>query len=270
MTITPFYRNDIVRFLDLALAEQWITGEWELEFLLSAFPGGGFCMRDANGNAAGFVTSLKHDRGGWIGNLIVRPDLRGEGRGEALFGAALEALRAAGSETVWLTASEMGRPLYEKRGFRSIDRIVRWVGQAPGAPTDTACISPAPFDLALDRLCWGDRRDRLLAWASRRGKGIAGHAASGVLQPVGKAAQIGPWAARNEAAARRTVSTLIGSLASGTRVICDAPAANTTCSAILHSLGFSRRSDAHLMYCGAEPDYRPEYLYGLATLGSSG
>lgn len=270
MTIRPFRGTDMGSFLDLALAEQWVTGEGELEFLLPAFPAGCFCIRDGNGNAAGFVTSLKHGRGGWIGNLIVRPGLRGRGRGEALFNGALHALRSAGCETIWLTASEMGGPLYEKHGFRSMDRIVRWVGQAPGGPTDAACISPAPFDRALDRLCWGDRRERLLAWASSRGKGVAGHAASCVLQPVGEAVQIGPWAAQDEAAARQAVSALIGSLTSGTRLICDAPAANTACSALLHSLGFSRRSDTQLMYCGTEPDYRPEYLYGLATLGSSG
>jgi hypothetical protein len=227
-------------------------------------------MRDTTGNGAGFVTALKHDRSGWIGNLIVRPDCRGAGVGEALFARAVAALRDAGVETIWLTASEMGRPLYQKHGFTTIDRIIRWAGESPGTPPDVESGSPGRFDASLDRLCWGDRRELLLAWTNGRGKGVTEASASGVLQPMGEDVQLGPWAALDEAAAARSASALLGSLASGTRVICDAPAANAVCSDLLRSLGFTQRSDTHLMFCGVEPDYRPEYLYGLATAGSCG
>ena len=36
---------------------------------------------------------------------------------------AIKSLRARG---VWLTASELGRPLYERRGFCVIDGVERW------------------------------------------------------------------------------------------------------------------------------------------------
>jgi ribosomal protein S18 acetylase RimI-like enzyme len=270
MTITPFHRNDIGRFLDLALAEEWITGEWELEFLLSAFPGGCFCMRDKNGNATGFVTSLKHDRSGWIGNLIVSPDLRGGGRGEALFGSALEALRRAGSETVWLTASEMGRPLYEKHGFCSVDRIVRWVGQARGGSPDSERVSPAPFDAALDMLCWGDRRDRLLERVTGHGLTIAEPGACATVQQVAQAVQLGPWAASDRESAGRVLSSALSHMPAGTKIICDTPLSNGMCQELLQRSGFFRQGETGLMYAGAEPAYQSACLYALATLGSSG
>lgn len=270
MTITPFHSNDIDRFLDLALAEEWVTGEGELEFLLAASPGGCFCMRDTNGTAAGFVTSLQHDRSGWIGNLIVSPDVRGRGRGEALFGAAMAALRSGGSETVWLTASEMGGPLYEKHGFRSMDRIVRWSGQARGGSPDTEPVSSAPFDAALDRLCWGDSRERLLEWVTGHGLRIAEPGASAILQPAGAGVQLGPWVASSAAHAGRLLASALSRLPAGTRIVCDTPGSNDICQELLRKSGFYRRGETRLMYAGAEPAYQPACLYGLATLGSSG
>lgn len=270
MVITPFHSNDIGRFLDLALAEQWVSGEWELEFLLSTFPGGCFCMRDTNGTAAGFVTSLKHYRSGWIGNLIVSPELRGRGRGEDLFGSALEALRSAGSETVWLTASEMGRPLYEKHGFRTMDRIVRWVGQARGGLPDSERVAPAPFDVELDRLCWGDRRDRLLERVTGHGLTMAEQGASAVLQPAGTAVQLGPWVAPSSDHAGRLLSLALSHMPAGTKIICDTPLSNGMCQRLLQRSGFFRQGETRLMYAGTKPSYRSACLYGLATLGSSG
>ena len=44
---------------------------WEFEFLLEVFPQGCFCIRDDSGKGIAFVTSIRHGRSGWIGNLIV-------------------------------------------------------------------------------------------------------------------------------------------------------------------------------------------------------
>ncbi|NVN89748.1 MAG: GNAT family N-acetyltransferase [Desulfuromonadales bacterium] len=269
MVIKPFRVEDSEHFLCLAAAEQWVTGRYELDFLLAVFPEGCFCMQDETGATVGFVSSLKHDRSGWIGNLLVRPDCRGAGIGEALFVRALKSLRYAGAETIWLTASAMGRPLYEKHGFKSIDRIVRWVVQAGGA-NDFGGRGDARFDAALDRLCWGDRRELLLEWVADRGTVVAEESAWAVMQPVGEAVQIGPCAARDHRVVGRVISRALAAVAAGTNVLCDAPLSNGPCSALLRELGFGTRGETHLMCAGAKPDYQPAYLFGLATLGSSG
>ncbi len=270
MMIGPFQRHETAQFLALAAAEQWVTGQGELDFLLSSFPAGCFCVRDETGNGAGFVTSLKHDRSGWIGNLIVRPDLRGKGIGEELLLRGVEALQAAGAETIWLTASEMGRPLYEKHGFATIDRIIRWTGEAHGLPNAVEKRGIAAFDHSLDALCWGDRRDRLLEWVTGRGLAIAEPGASAILQPAGAAIQLGPWAAADCNRAGRLFALALTLASAGTKITCDTPLSNGTCQELLQKWGFSRRGETRLMCCGAEPAYRPEYLYALATLGSSG
>jgi ribosomal protein S18 acetylase RimI-like enzyme len=269
MTLEAFRRVDMGFFLALAAAEGWVTGRYELDFLLTAFPKGCFCMQDETGAAVGFVTSLKHGRSGWIGNLIVRPDCRGRGIGETLFARALNALQDAGVESTWLTASEMGRPLYEKCGFKSIDRIIRWAGQAGGG-ADCAGRDAVRFDAALDRLCWGDQRKQLLQWITGRGTVVAVESAWAVIQPVGEGVQIGPCAAWNHHVAELVISSALATVDAGTGVLCDAPSSNVLGTALFRDLGFRPQGETNLMYTGVKPDYRPAYLYGLATLGSSG
>lgn len=266
----PFARRDIDSFLSLALSEKWVTDRSELEFLLGEHPEGCFCLREGTGAATGFVTSLRHGASAWIGNLLVEPGRRGEGIGGALFGAAMATLRGAGAETVWLTASAMGRPLYERRGFRRLDRIVRWEGMAGGASAPARGGNAAGFDADLDLLCWGDRRELLLKWAAARGRVTAEPGGCAVLQPVGGAVQIGPWAALDRGAAGRVLAELLSGVPSGARIVCDAPGSNRACAELLEKAGLTRRGETELMYAGVTPAYRPENLYGLATLGSGG
>lgn len=266
----PFRGEDIGNFLTMAAAEQWVSERCELDFLLSEFPGGCFCVRESTGPAVGFVTSLPHERGGWIGNLLVRPDCRGAGIGKALFLRAVGALLDAGVETIWLTASGMGRHLYEKHGFKSIDKIMRWVGKGTGTADGLESDDALRFDASLDGLCWGDRRESLLTWVAGRGTVIAQNSACAVVQPSCAGSQIGPFVALNRDGALRVITRALSTIATSTEVVCDASASNYACASVFRKAGFSIRSETLLMYAGAKPDYRPEYLYGLATMGSCG
>ena len=56
---------------------------------------------------------------GWIGLVCVRPRYQGRGIGHALTGRVAERLEGLGCRTLVLTATETGRPLYEKMGFET-------------------------------------------------------------------------------------------------------------------------------------------------------
>ena len=127
MIIDRFRHEDLTDFLTLAAKENWICGRWELDFLLRHFPQGCLAMRIDDAPVA-FITAIKYGTSGWIGNLVVSKDLRGKGIGSALMGKALAALLEAGARTVWLTASEAGRFIYERLGFDAIDAVKRWYG----------------------------------------------------------------------------------------------------------------------------------------------
>jgi GNAT superfamily N-acetyltransferase len=269
MTVEPFRKEDVPRFLRLAAAENWVAEPWEFDFLLSSFPAGCFSARDEAGAAVGFVTSLRHEVSGWIGNLIVDQRHRGRGIGEALFLGALGNLRDVGAETFWLTASKMGKALYERHGFGCVDTIIRWTGRV-GEQACPAHAAKGVWDAALDQLGWGDRRTGLLAATARRGTVLAGDGAFAAIQPCGQAVQIGPFSALSPDRAACLLDEALNSLPAGTTVYIDTPACNRGAVALLQERDFINHGTNVLMYAGVKPDYRPEYVYGLATMGSCG
>ncbi len=270
MLIEPFHTKDLNRFLALAAEERWVADAWEFDFLLATFPEGCFCVRDEPDGAAGFVTSLRHERSGWIGNLIVDKRYRGKGVGETLFVGSLQALRTAGAETVWLTASKMGKSLYEKHGFRSIDTIIRWTGHGKKGITASRPRPDALFDRNVDHLGWGDRRDALLNVISGRGPVLAGGGACAVIQPCSNAVQIGPFAATNARDAAGVIDDALAEISQDTKVYVDAPAGNKAALKLLFERGFRNQGANELMFAGTKPEYRSEYVFGLATMGSCG
>lgn len=274
MNIEPFHKEDIATFLELAGCEGWLVDPWEFDFLLSTFPQGCLCVRDgSSGKGIGFVTSLKHERSGWIGNLIVSPDCRGQGIGEALFLRAFRTLRDSGADTCWLTASKQGQSLYEKYGFTAVDSIIRWTGT--GRQRHTIPSAQTNFDSSeqitgyYDCQVWGDRRDTLLAATIRRGTLLCREQGFLVIQSCGDAIQLGPFSALDNNTAEQLFDAALGKAPLGTKICLDAPASNRSAQRM-----FNRRMQiagtTELMYAGKKPDFRPKYLFGLATMGSCG
>ena len=270
MRIRVFTADDGEHFMALAAREGWTVDPWETHFLLTAAPSGNFCVHECAGKASAFVTSLCHSKSGWIGNLLVHPELRRRGLGERLFTRALKALCKAGAETFWLTASAMGRPLYEKHRFCTIDRINRWTGHGTARKGQSLGAVSAKINLCLDRLGWGDDRYRLLEATAARAIVAAAPNAFAMLQRCGSVLQLGPCAASDEQAAQRVIRTLVAQVPEGMEIVCDAPAGNMSAAKLLEELGFRIKGTTELMFAGVKPDYRPEYTFGLATMGSSG
>lgn len=275
MTIEPFSRDNIALFLKLAAAENWIAEQWEFDFLLSRFPSGCFMARGSDGETIGFVTSIKHGNSGWIGNLVVTECARGRGIGAALFKKAHEALQLAGVQTVWLTASAAGKSLYEKEGFSSIDTIVRWVGSGNlnRQTKNNGISSTVPSCTLMDCVdfeVWGDRRAALLEATAERGRLITEAEGCAVIQPCGTSLQLGPFTARDSTSAEQVLDTALRSIPAVTRIFLDSPASNRSGLRLFNRKKLRISGTNELMYAGRRPAYRPEMLYGLATMGSCG
>lgn len=269
MEIVPFTPAEVPAFLALATAEGWVCDPWEFSFLLGTFPRG--CLAGMiDGRPVAFVTALKHGTGGWVGNLIVAPGSRGKGAGPGLMARALAALQAAGADTVWLTASEAGRPIYEKMGFREIDVITRWTGEGRG----TGEVTPAPAGpdalAAADRAGWGDDRSALLAAVAQRGMVLTSPGGSLVLQPCAGSIQIGPWGGAPPDGAAELLQQARATVPAGTRIVLDAPVRNIAAARIFAAAGFTVCGRNSLMFAGITPAYRPELIYALASMGSMG
>ena len=268
MQIEQFGPDEIDSFMELAEEEGWVCDHWEFEFLFRSFPRGCLVARDC-GRPAGFITAIRYGSSGWIGNLIVRPELRGRGVGSQLMAGALAALDDAGTTTIWLTASRAGKPLYEKLGFAAIDVINRWVC------TGLAAVTPGPHRLtraeilALDTSGWGDRRDTLIDTVISRGRLFAADDAFLVCQPCCDGIQIGPWGGW-AGSAPRLLAHARAAAGDGKRIYLDVPIRNTMQSTLLLGLGFAIKGSTLLMYRGTMPAYVPERVFALASMGSMG
>jgi len=274
MIIEPFREDDVAAFLKMAAAEGWVADPWEFAFLLAVFPEGCLCVRGRDGKGIAFVTALRHEKSGWIGNLIVSEEFRGRGLGEALFRKALGALQAAGVGTFWLTASNSGKSLYEKYGFNSLDAVVRWSGTGrrrhAGHTRSTHLDEYSISVSSIDRQAWGDRRDALLAATAGRGRLLWEKSAFMVIQPCGADIQLGPFSALDSSSAEYLCDAALGSVPLGTRVYIDAPLSNRSAVRLFSHRGMRITGSTELMSAGLKPDYRSEMLYGLATMGSCG
>jgi ribosomal protein S18 acetylase RimI-like enzyme len=274
MNIEPFCAYDIPPFLNLARAESWVAEPWEFEFMLLEFPLGCFSARNENGEPIGFVTSLRHERSGWIGNLIVNTAYRGKGIGEKLFKKALGALLDSGLETIWLTASKSGMPMYQKFGFARIDTIIRWCvsGCQRCIGQEAEAIGVIDYSLLndIDIRGWGDRRCALVAETAGRGRVLQEEAGFVVVQRCGDGRQLGPFSAAGYGTADALLKAALNSISPGTKVCLDAPASNRSALKLFNRNRMRISGRNELMYAGVKPVYHPEYIYGLATMGSCG
>jgi GNAT superfamily N-acetyltransferase len=269
MEITPPEASDWEVFLALAGQEGWRIPEQELELFRGPLSEGAFTLKAEN-RPWGFVTTVNHEASGWVGNLLVHPDWRGRGCGGLLFDHSLEVLSRRGSESIWLTASLLGRPLYEKRGFRSVDGVVRWTLEA-------SRVSMAPHDgqaaeeslLRGDRLVWGECRRRLLDPLLEEGTVFGYGQSAALLQKQGRVQVLGPWVSPSLCPRenREVLAAVMG--AAQADLVADVLESSPV-SSLLAAAGFRSVGRCDLMVRGEARNVDLSRLVSLASLGSMG
>jgi hypothetical protein len=110
----------------------------------------------------------------------------------------------------------------------------------------------------------------LLAATADRGRLLLKESAFLVIQPCGVDMQLGPFSALNCDSAEYLCDAALDSVPQETRLYIDAPLSNRSAVRLFSRRGMRITGSTELMYAGAKPDFRPEMLYGLATMGSCG
>lgn len=114
--IRRWTRTDIGYVSESITREGWGYSRRDVERCWHLEPEGCF-VAEVGGKSVGHVFSVSYDEAGWIGLLIVNPESRGSGVGEALMRNAIGYLQRKGVETVRLEAVERAVPLYRRLGF---------------------------------------------------------------------------------------------------------------------------------------------------------
>lgn len=207
LTLRPFSPLDIPFGLSLSRRAGWnqLDADWQRAFALQ--PDGCF-VAEWNGARAGTTTTCLFGDVGWIAMVLVEETLRSRGIGTALLRQALDFLEGQGAASIWLDATPLGRPLYEKLGFGMEGTLLRLEGIAPPgiAISEVRPVSPENWSdlFDLDRAVYGYDRSRLLRWLTGHETAF-GVAREGRLlgfslaRPGARAWKIGPLLAFGEA-----------------------------------------------------------------------
>ncbi len=240
---------------------------------------GSFCLTvEAMVIATTVITGYGQDRA-WIGGVLTHPDYQRRGYATRLMGVALEYLKKQGVQRVLLDASEQGRPLYEKLGFRPLYNIEVWTGRGSsylGSRARPLRRSDLQQVIDLDARAFGVARGRIIrrlvqdyprmTWVDEKDSVVTGFI---LAQPrdEDKAVHIGPWVAASPWSAEKLLRTALGQLI-GYDVRLDIPDRNTQATTFAHShdLHYSRYCTRMIYGKADPPDELIHYHYAAAAL----
>lgn len=219
--VAPLGPDDLDAATALSTAVEWnqTRGDWAR--LLDLHPDGAFGAFVGGRLAATATIAAYAPSAAWIGMVIVHPSYRGRRLGSAVMDAVLATDAASGADVVGLDATDLGTPLYERRGFVPVAPVDRWTGAlrprdalradarpgaastvAPDARTHELDAATADALAAWDRAHAGVDRGPLLrhllgeagvrAWRAERDGATVGY---GVLRPGRTRAHLGPLVA---------------------------------------------------------------------------
>ena len=160
MQIRAMNSQDLSFALSLTSAEGWMSTELDFLEILTHDPQGSF-IGEIGGQPVGMVCTVPYDRFGFIGNLIVLPSWRGRGLGEELMVHAMDYLNTRGVSTHMLDGVDQAVPLYERLGFRKLDKSLRLEGQlVPNQAGGSRAMTPDDLDTLseYDKECFGSNR----------------------------------------------------------------------------------------------------------------
>lgn len=163
MQIRPLDAGDIPACLDLSADRAWTRDGRQWELLLRAGQGWGIDAPD--GGLAACVIVTPYDGAAAIGKVLVAARYGGRGLGRRI---TEHALATIGDAPAVLYATAMGRPLYERLGFRVSGQVTKHAGRYRPAPPEVSTTS-GPVVRPAEAADWSGivRRDRRAFGAGR-------------------------------------------------------------------------------------------------------
>src|SRR5690348_5399978 len=154
---------DTAAALDLSTEAGWNQTENDWLRLLELSPEGCLAIEVA-GEVVATATIVTYEfRLAWIGMVLTRKTHRGRGFAKRLLNEVLRLADILGIESVKLDATDEGKPIYEKLGFRSEQAVERW--ECEKVDVGAVAVPPSSFPaalLSLDQFAFGANRSTML------------------------------------------------------------------------------------------------------------
>jgi GNAT superfamily N-acetyltransferase len=214
---------------------------------------------------------------GWVGMILVDESYRRRGYGEAMLNRVLRVADEMELDWVGLDATDLGKPLYLKKGFRTVGGIDRWRISKPHQPMlmpevrATRDLSEEFWMQKLDLMANGmDRWKFFLDLDADKGfekvvcekNGLLGF---GISRPGRMGAYIGPVVAASEELAAGVISRLLErfKLSETTPVFLDVPRGSRI-EPWLMAEGFEVVRSWTWMIRGLGPSGNPDIYFAIA------
>jgi GNAT superfamily N-acetyltransferase len=231
--------KDLIAAFELSAAAGWNQTVEDWSMLMELTPDGCFGI-EVDGRLVSTTTLVCYgQRLAWIGMVLTNAEYRSRGFARRLVAEALDRADAKGVETVKLDATEQGRALYEKLGFKSEEAVERWTRAGSSGSTQSAHGSHG-YSTDLDREAFGADRSALLGMLSKRGEIYTSPNGFLCSREGRTTGYLGPCVASQPAAARALISELINKSAQH-GWSWDLFPANRDAVAIASELGFVRQ-----------------------------
>lgn len=260
IVIRPMVTSDLGFAQQLRLCAGWnqTTNDWTR--LLNLEPDGCF-LALWEGRPAGTATAICYGADvGWIGMVLVHPELRRRGVATALVQNCVTYL-AERVRCIKLDATPDGKKVYERLGFQVEWALTRWQRTAPPAPGHTVVGTPIhaqdwPEIAVRDAAIFGANRTpllRLLAhdsevtWVTKQGDGTIG--SYGMARAGVHAGYIGPVISLQGQFERHMIQWLMQHLCQEV-VYWDIPDGNVAAVNLAQRLKFSRQRPLLRMWMG--------------------
>jgi GNAT superfamily N-acetyltransferase len=261
--------SDLAQAVELSSAAGWNQTFEDWQMLLELSPQGCFAI-ESDGHLAATTTLVTYQkRLGWIGMVLTKAEYRGRGLARRLLTTALDLADSAGIETIKLDATEQGRPIYERFGFRTEQPVERWSRSAIARALSSKVPIATEFHKVLqylhevDTQAFGADRSRVLEMLAR--KSTIYSAQNGfVLSRLGRTTDyLGPCVASDPSAAHLIINDAID--ASPDRAWSwDLMPANKDAIAIASEFGFTRQRCLTRMVRGKPLHGHEEMVYAIA------
>ena len=248
-----------------------LPGDWLR--LLRHDPDGCF-IAEWDGQPAGTATTTSYSNNlAWIGMVIVHPDMRRRGVGNALLEHCIGHLQQSGVRCIKLDATPLGKTVYDQLGFKDEWSLARWETEGLEAREDR--VTPSQADITrfkdFDAESFGVDRARMLQALATQSHTVVQASSGnlvegyGMLRPGRNASHLGPAVSSDEAAGREIVNSLL-SLSEGRKVFWDIPDQNPAAVAMAKQLGFTQQRVLTRMYLGenSKPG-KPNNIWALAA-----
>ena len=279
MQIRTMTEKDIPAGMRLKDFAGWNQTEADWRIFLRASRDGCF-VAEIDGVVRGTAATIVYGgRFAWVGMVLVDPEHRGHGTGTTLLKKCIEYLDSIPVPCIKLDATPLGKPIYERLGFRTEYELERWTLKrkkedlARRGQLDRGESVPAPLlerVFEADAEAFGaDRSGILRAMNLAEPRFTDGVWNAGAMEgySFGRrgsfADHLGPWIAKDEGTGERILDRFLAQSSRET-VVTDCLKANPFTRRILEARGFEYSRPLARMFRGRnEYPGRPETVCAI-------